>query len=149
MGEVTKEQTDWMKFFTIGYGGRSATEFVRLLQQHGVKLIVDVRLRPERSSMGIYVKAKTPDKGIERVLAEGGIAYRSLIELGNIFVDYEDWRERYERLLDCAGELLTEPLRQLSTPFCLMCAEKRVAECHRQQLAGLLVQKGLEVEHIE
>jgi len=103
MGEVTKEQTDWMKFFTIGYGGRSATEFVRLLQQHGVKLIVDVRLRPERSSMGIYVKAKTPDKGIERVLAEGGIAYRSLIELGNIFVDYEDWRERYERLLDCAG----------------------------------------------
>jgi uncharacterized protein (DUF488 family) len=131
-----------MKFFTIGYGGRSATEFVQLLQQHGVKLIADVRLRPERSSMGIYVKAKTPDKGIERVLAEGGIAYRSLIELGNIFVDYEDWRERYGRLLDRAREMLIEPPRQLPAPFCLMCAEKRVAECHRQQIAELLIREG-------
>src|SRR3954454_20242162 len=102
-----------MKLFTIGYGGRSREEFLKVLVANGVKTVVDVRLRPDRASMGIWVKAKTPDKGIEKLLAEAGVAYCSLVELGNVFIDFPDWRDRYRRLMDSAGQLLTERLKSV------------------------------------
>jgi uncharacterized protein (DUF488 family) len=113
-----------MKFYTIGYGGKAR--------------------------LGIWVKAKTPDKGIEKFLAGAGIGYAPLIELGNIFREYPDWETRYKALLVQAGDLLFERLAGVTQPFCLMCAEKRVADCHRRLIAEyLVVKKGGEVEHIE
>ena len=139
-----------MKLFTIGYGGRTREEFIRLLGDHGVRTVVDVRLRPDRASMGIWVKAKTPDKGIERVLAQADIGYRSFVELGNVFLDLPDWQERYGLLLEKSGELLVRRLEALPEPICLLCAEKRVAECHRHQIADYLRRtRGADVQHIE
>ena len=139
-----------MKIFTIGYGGRSREDLVGLLQKNEVKTVVDVRLRPDRASMGIWVKAKTPDKGIEKTLTEAGIKYRSLIELGNIFLEFEDWQDSYRLLLETSGELLTRRLSGLPGPICLMCAEKSVSQCHRQQIAEYLAKnKEADVRHLE
>ncbi len=139
-----------MKFYTIGYGGRVPDEFAGLLVRHGVRSIADVRIRPEVSSMGAYVKAKTPDKGIEKLLGERGIAYHSILELGNLFKDLGDWGPAYRALFERAGDLLVDRLDRLPNPFCLMCAEKRVAECHRRIIAEFLVStRGWDVEHIE
>ena len=138
-----------MKFYTIGYGGRKPAEFLEFLVRHGVRCVADVRIRPDRASMGAYTKAKVPGKGIEGLLAEQGIAYHSILELGNVFLDLDEWRLSYRALLDRAGELLVTRLDELPRPFCLLCAEKRVAECHRQLIADFLVaRKGWEVEHI-
>ena len=138
-----------MKLYTIGYGGRKPEEFLDLLKQKDVKTLVDVRLRPDRASMGSYIRAKSQDKGIQKLLATAGIQYISLVELGNVFLEYADWRERYRELLEKAGELLTQRLENVPSPFCLMCAEKSPAECHRSLIAEYLGQKGYEVEHIE
>jgi uncharacterized protein (DUF488 family) len=138
-----------MKFFTMGYGGRTQDSFIDLLKHHNVRTVVDVRLRPDRSSMGSYARAKSADKGIQKLLETVGIEYLSVVELGNVFMEHADWRERYRDLLEKAGDLLIQRLGNVSTPFCLMCAEKSPAECHRSLIAEYLVSKGHEVEHIE
>ncbi len=56
-----------MKFYTIGYGDRAPDDFASLLARHGMRLIADVRIHPERASMGSYVKARTADKWIEKL----------------------------------------------------------------------------------
>lgn len=138
------------KFYTIGYGGRTKDQFLDLLLAQGVKTVVDIRLRPDRASMGIWVKAKTSVKGIEHWLAEAGIGYRSVIELGNIFLDFEDWQSRYLQLIEQAGDLLVQRLLDVPGPICLLCAEKRVAECHRQIVAEFLTARyGAIAHHIE
>ncbi len=138
-----------MKLYTIGYGGRSPEEFLDVLHRHGIRAVVDVRLRPDRSSMGTYVKAKDPHKGIEGWLSRAGVPYCSFVELGNLFLALDDWQIRYRRLLDRAGDLLTERLRQVPPPFCLMCAEKSADRCHRAIIASYLAERGYEVEHLE
>jgi len=138
-----------MKVYTIGYGGRKPQDFVELLKSNGVKSVVDVRLRPDRSSMGTYAKAKEPDKGIEGLLKKADFQYVSIVELGNVFLDFDDWQERYSTLLNKAGDLLTERLLIVPAPFSLMCAEKHAEGCHRKIIADYLLAKGYEISHIE
>ena len=100
--------------------------------------------------MGAYVKARSADKGIEKLLHDRGIVYRSVLELSNLFRDLDDWRPSYTTMFERVGHLLVGRLTELPEPFCLMCAEKRVAECHRLVIADFLVaRRGWTVEHIE
>jgi uncharacterized protein (DUF488 family) len=136
-----------MKIFTIGYGGRAKNEFLELLQNNSIASIVDVRLRPDRASMGIYSKAKSPEKGIEALLNSIGIRYYSFVELGNLFLDFpDDWIERYTKLLEKGGALLTKRLFNVPQPFCLMCAEKKVEECHRGLITKYLNSQQPEIQ---
>lgn len=138
-----------MRFLTIGYGGRTPEELVGQLRAHGVRAVADVRIRPERASLGAFTKARSPDRGIERLLSDSGITYHHILELGNLFLDRHDWRERYRQLLTEAGELLVSRLDELETPFCLLCAERRVQDCHRGIIADDLVsRRGWSVTHI-
>jgi uncharacterized protein (DUF488 family) len=137
------------KCYTVGYGGRQPQNFLALLQQHGIKTVVDVRLRPDRASLGIYTQAKSPEKGIQGLLLKAGIDYVSLVELGNLFRGDAQWRERYRRLMARAGDILVERLSGVAGPFCLLCAERHPPECHRQVIAEYLIQQGWEVEHLE
>lgn len=139
-----------MTFYTIGYGGRDPEEFVNLLAVHGIRAVADVRIRPDRASTGAYTRAKSSDKGIERLLSDRGIAYHPILELGNLFFEIEDWQTPYRELLRRAGDLLVTRLLEIPTPFCLLCAEKRVAECHRLMIAEHLVRsQGWKAHHIE
>ena len=139
-----------MRFYTIGYGGREPREFIALLKEHGIRTVVDVRLRPDRAYKSCYAKAKTSDAGIEKLLADGGIAYCSMPELGNEFMNDDDWRKKYEALFEKEGDLRVRRLGDAEKPFCLLCAEKRAAECHRKVIADYLVEmRGWEVEHLE
>jgi uncharacterized protein (DUF488 family) len=136
--------------FTIGYGGRLPEEFAKLLASHNVKTIVDVRIRPDKAAMGSYAKAKDADKGIAGLLARNGIGYVSLPELGNLFLGYDDWPERYGKFLELAGPLLFDRLADIPGPICLMCAEKKVRECHRRHIAEYLERvAGWRFTHLE
>ena len=145
-------RTKRTKFFTIGYGGRKPAEFAGLLKAKGIRTVVDVRLRPDRACMGAYVKAKAADKGIEALLRSIGIAYSGCVELGNVFMDekeFPEWRQLYAELLLRAGDMLVGRIAKTEGPFCLLCCEKDVTSCHRQQIADYLEgAQGFEVEHL-
>jgi hypothetical protein len=98
--------------------------------------------------MGLFKKSKSPDEGIQNLLAKANIGYVSLIELGNVFLEYQDWSDRYRRLLDSSGELLIERLQDIPEPYCLLCAEKLATECHRYLISEYLIRKGHEIEHL-
>ena len=140
-----------MTAFTVGYGGRPPAEFVGLLTAHGVKTVVDVRARPDKASMGSYALAKDPAKGLAGLLATADIGYVSLPELGNPFLAYPDWQTRYADYLAAAGHLLFDRLTDaIPAPVALLCAEKRVADCHRRHLAEYLTRhRGWSFTHIE
>lgn len=135
--------------FTIGYGGRTPTELIQLLKDNGIRTVVDVRLHPERASMGYYVKAKSPEKGIEKLLTAADIHYLWLVELGNPFMAHADWKIKYPAYLRQEGDAVFHRLEQAERPFALMCAEKKVTNCHREAIAELLAEKGWKVVHIE
>ena len=137
-----------MTVYTAGYGGRAAADFLALLAPTPVRTVVDVRLRPDKASMGTFTKARTPDKGIEKLLASAGLGYVSVVELGNPFRELADWPARYRRLLDAAGDLLTERLASVPAPYCLLCSEKSPAECHRAIIADFLAARGAVVVHL-
>ncbi len=137
-----------MQGYTVGYGGRQPQAFVALLQQHGIATVVDVRLRPDRASMGVYARARSAEKGIQGLLAGGGMDYASLPELGNLFMECEDWAPRYARLFAAMGPLLLERLAAQPLPWCLLCAERQATACHRQYIAEHLTQQGWEIIHI-
>ncbi|MCI0335393.1 MAG: DUF488 domain-containing protein [Planctomycetes bacterium] len=131
-----------MIFHTIGYGGRTPSELVLLLRESGVQTVADIRLRPQRASMGYYVLVKSPDKGIQGLLGRAGIGYRWIEELGNPFLGDDKWQEMYRKLIHSEGETRCKELFELEEPVCLLCAEKRVAECHRLQVAEFLIARG-------
>lgn len=128
--------------YTVGYGGRTPQQLIDLLQTNQIKHVVDVRLRPDRASMGFYKLANDPTKGIQGLLAREGIEYHSYIELGNLFVDWGTrYREPYTTLLANSGHLLIERLRLLFSfgeNISLLCAEKDPARCHRTEIVRFM-----------
>jgi len=146
--ETNMGDTELMKVYTIGYGGRHPQEFITILKENGVITLADVRLLPDRTRFGSYKKAKDSSKGVEKLLFDVGIKYVWLRELGNIYMSSDDWREKYRLLLEAEGDQRTERLLTLQFPICLLCAEKDPAGCHRSIIAEHLAGRGFEIEHL-
>ncbi len=134
--------------FTLGYGNRSPDEFTHVLEQHRIRRVVDVRLRPDRARLAAFALSKSEDKGIRALLKLRGIDYVSLVELGNLFVDQEDWGPRYRALLEHASALLLERVLGIEGDFALLCAELDHHDCHRAVIAEHLAKHGRAIVHI-
>jgi uncharacterized protein (DUF488 family) len=135
-------------FFTIGYGGRDPRDLIAALRGNAIQLVIDVRLRPGRAYLGAYAKAKSSEKGLAGLLARESIGYVSLPELGNPFLDDENWETRYQAHLAANVASLLAPLLHETRRFCLLCAERDVARCHRRAIALQLEAAGWRAIHL-
>ena len=144
--------------FTIGHSTRPIAEFLALLQEVGVDLLVDVRSIPRSRTNPQFNADALPG-----ALAEAGIAYRHLPALGGLrhrtkaaepspntlwrvaaFRNYADYAET-----DAFRTGLDE-LRALARDHCcaIMCAEAVWWRCHRRIIADYLLARGVPVMHI-
>jgi uncharacterized protein (DUF488 family) len=140
---------------TIGHSTRTIEEFVRLLQAHGVRLIVDVRTIP-RSRHNPQFNTDSLRDSLKSV----GIAYAHLPALGGLrhakrgslntgwrntsFRGFADYMQTAE-FEDGLEKLLKLARRRKSA---LMCAEAVPWRCHRSLIADALLMRGIRVEHI-
>jgi uncharacterized protein (DUF488 family) len=145
-------------FFTIGHSTRTIAEFVDLLQESRVDLVVDVRSMPRSRTNPQFNEGNLPE-----MLAPLQIGYEHIAELGGLRGKTRSaepspnpyWRVRGFR--NYADYALTKPfatglarLRELGGQHrcAIMCAEAVWWRCHRRIIADYLLAAGERVMHI-
>ncbi len=144
--------------FTIGHSTRTIAEFVALLAQVSVDLLVDVRSIP-RSRTNPQFNADT----LPESLVAAGIGYRLLPALGgrrhrkkgaapslNMFWQVAAFRNYADY---AATDVFRAGLKELKAiardhRCAIMCAEAVWWRCHRRIIADYLLAEGFAVEHI-
>jgi uncharacterized protein (DUF488 family) len=159
--KVTKTASRLLKWglanviFTVGHSTHPIEEFIRILQAHGIKQLVDVRTIP-RSRRNPQFNSET----LARSLKTGGIEYRHMPGLGGLrrprpdsrntgwrnasFRGYADHMQTpaFQRDLQILMDLASE------TATTIMCAEAVPWRCHRSLIADALLVHGIEVQEI-
>ena len=144
--------------FTIGHSTRTLTEFVALLRQVDITLLVDVRSIPRSRATPQFNGDTLPG-----ALAEVGIGYRHLRALGGrrhhrkgtppslntywrvtAFRNYADYAETDE--FRAGLRVLRELAR--ADRCAIMCAEAVWWRCHRRIITDYLLAGDAHVEHI-
>ena len=139
---------------TIGYAQREVESFVHVLREHGVEEVFDVRANPWSRKPGF---SKRP---LTQVLAQAGIAYRHVEELGVPREHREAFRAGepdaiawYRARLDDESSPAVEELVHTAQlrAIALLCSERDVASCHRQFIAAAAqrLDPDLPVGHID
>lgn len=159
-----------MKLFTIGYGAwppaKRMAGLLERLRDAGVKLLIDTRhspcssqLDPENSYGPRDWHLQAGGQGIVAALAECGIDYLWLVELGNPQKTDPSMTILREQVTSCDHrwpvtrglKLLAETLRQ-SGPCALLCACPDFRRCHRTVIADAVRERHpelvVEIEHL-
>ena len=149
---------DTTVFFTIGHSTRTIAEFVDLLRESGVNLVIDVRSIPRSRTNPQFNQDALPG-----ALAPWQVGYEHIAELGGRRGRSREtkpspntyWRVRsFQNYADYA---LTAPftaglarLRERGGEHqcAIMCAEAVWWRCHRRIIADYLLAAGEQVMHI-
>ena len=127
--------------YTIGYRRKPLSTFIRQLQEAGVDVVVDVRLR-NTSHLAGYAKRDT----LAFLLTEGfDIAYEHHPELAptddilDAYNENSDWMAYEQAFVPLLAERESEAIgREIITRYrrpCLLCAEATADHCHRRLVA--------------
>jgi len=147
-----------MRIYTIGHSNRGLEEFLELLREYGIEVVIDVRRWPTSSRYphfnGESLRETLEGRGIEYIwLGDilGGYRRYSLGEASpnkgwsrggfRNYADYaltEEFRRGLERILEIAAERRTA----------IMCSERFYWRCHRRIISDHLYARGVEVLHI-
>ena len=135
-----------MALYTIGYEGLDIGNFVRRLQNVGIKSIVDVRELPLSRKKGFSKNS------FKAALADAGIAYLHVPALGcpkeirdrfKLDADWAGYTKAFLAYLGTQDATVVE-LRKISraTTACLVCFEADFNFCHRTYVARAAHQRG-------
>jgi uncharacterized protein (DUF488 family) len=152
---VRPADSEPLRLWTIGHSTRSLEELLRLLREHRIEEVIDVRRFPASRRYPHFNRLE-----LEAELAIAGIAYLWLPELGGrrnpakdsintglrsmAFRGYADYMETDAF---AAGIVRLKNVAR-SKPAAIMCAEAVWWRCHRSLIADYLKAEGGEVVHI-
>lgn len=139
--------------YAIGYGNRNWGTFLKLLQEYGITMLVDIRTLPFSRFNPAFRQV-----ALEKGLQEAGIAYKfmgeelggkpkdpSLYTNGKLNYDLVELSPAYKE-----GILKLLELEKQGGNICILCSELKPDSCHRKNLVGrTLLQIGITVNHID
>lgn len=126
--------------YTIGYGNRKFPDFLQLLKEYGINVLVDVRRFPT-SKFPEYVRenleGELPKLGIRYVYIGDGLG-------GFRRGGYESHMktEQYARGIEALLEIIRKD------NVVIMCIERSPKACHRRFVSKTLEDLGIKVIHI-
>ena len=143
-------------FFSIGHSTRTLAEFLAILDEAGVRAIVDVRRFPASRRHPQFNR-----ENLEVSLPEAGIAYRHFPVLGgrrgksdpaspNGWWEIEAFRNYADHALTPEFRRALAELREYgrAQPVAVMCAEAVWWRCHRRLIVDNLLAAGEAVVHL-
>jgi uncharacterized protein (DUF488 family) len=128
-----------MALFSIGHSNLPAAELVRLLKQHRIAVLVDVRSRPFSRFNPQFNQSR-----LAETLEQAGIAYRWRGEYlggrGDTTMDSPEFVAAMDEVIALGAE------RNVA----VMCAEANPANCHRTSKLGafLSAERAISLSHI-
>ncbi len=142
-----------IKIFTIGFAGKTAEQFFKLLLDADVKKIIDTRVN-NLSQLAGYAKAKDLEYF---AYAIGKIRYEHLLEFAptkellsmyrDHTISWEDYEVAYHQLLEDRKILDTTDVSAFDHCV-LLCSENEPDHCHRRLLAEYLQKENKTIEII-
>lgn len=143
MSQPMPADTPEVRIYTIGFAGKSAREFFSLLQQAGIRRLVDIRLNNISQLAGFTKRAD-----LEYFLqALAGIQYAHMPAFAptkQILDAYKDKQMTWTQYEQEFKSLLEDrrPERTISASEfdrnCLLCSEPTAEQCHRRLSAEYL-----------
>lgn len=131
--------TKSVQLFTIGYEGLKVEDFLEILIEHEVEVLVDVR------AFAFSRKAGFSKKALEEHCGKAGLDYQHWVELGcpadirdayKESGDWADYTKRFKRHLPSKDEILKDLANLAEEKVCaLMCFEADPRLCHRYFVA--------------
>ena len=141
--------------FTLGHSNRSSEDFLALLRDAGVEILVDIRVRPRSARHPQFDEA-----ALRALLEAAGIQYHwAGRQLGGLRQAAPDSPHRAlpEGLRGYADHMQTELFRRSAAQLrqimargttAVMCAERLPEDCHRRLLSDYLTLEGITVVHL-
>jgi Protein of unknown function, DUF488/Hypervirulence associated proteins TUDOR domain len=148
---ITTPSTIW----TLGHSTRTIEEFIELLRENQIEILVDVRHFPGSRRFPHFNKPQ-----LALALSTAGIRYEHLIELGGRRPARPDSRNllwRNASFRGYADYMETQPFRDgidrllkiaRTGRTAIMCSEAVWWRCHRSMISDDLKAKGIQVLHI-
>ncbi|WIA42237.1 hypothetical protein OEZ86_008254 [Tetradesmus obliquus] len=144
--------------FTIGHSTRTLPELVAALQEHGVKLLVDVRTIPKSGTNSQFNRERLaeqlPGLGLQYMwLGQqlGGLRKRdraSELNAGWDNASFRGYADYMQSQSFSDGLQLLLQAAEARGPAAYMCAEMMYFSCHRSLISDALLVRGWQVAHI-
>jgi len=155
VGARSESKADPARIWTIGHSTRSLEEFLQLLREHQIEVLIDVRTFPGSRRYPHFNR-----ENLSQTLKEAGVDYQHMPELGGRrkarpdskntvwrnegFRGYADYMETAAFKQGIEGLMEIGKLKRTT----VMCAEAVWWRCHRSLIADYLKAIGVEVMHI-
>ena len=141
-----------MNLYTIGFTKKSAERFFSLLDENGVRRLIDIRLNPHGQLSG-FSKQEDLAYFLDRLLGSEYHHLPNLAPTNEILTDYRKdhkWDRyvlRFEALMDERNiPAALDKSLFLEAPCCLLCSEDTPQRCHRRLVAERMTNNWPEFE---
>ncbi len=145
------------QLFTIGHSTHPLDQFLALLAEHGIEVLVDIRRFPGSRKFPHFHQDQ-----LVSTLPKAGIEYHWLEALGGRRGQQANGSSknlglRNESFRNYADYMLTEEFREgvqqllaiaAAKPTAFMCSESVFWRCHRRLVSDFLLAEGITVQHI-